>query len=68
MEKRKYETPIADMLRFDYKNNVVASGGAVGGNSSCLGPNHNSCDGWRKNPGKCYDSAGIKDSSHCIGL
>ncbi len=65
MEKKKYATPTADLLRFDYKDTIVASGGR---NSSCLGKNHNSCDGWRKAPGPCYDQQGIKDSSHCIGL
>ena len=67
MEKRKYETPVADMLRFDYRETVVAYSGG-GRNSSCLGKNHNSCDGWRKAPGPCYDDAGIKDASHCIGM
>ncbi len=69
MEKRKYESPVADLLKFDYKDTVVASGPSSGGrNSSCLGKNHNHCDGWRQAPGPCYDEAGIKDSSHCIGL
>ena len=67
MAKKTYETPTADLLRFDYRNVVTASGNG-GRNSSCLGKNHNSCDGWRQAPGPCYDGAGIKDASHCIGL
>lgn len=64
MEKKKYVAPTADLLKFDYKETVAASGR----NSSCLGKNANKCDGWRSNPGPCYDDAGIKDASHCIGL
>lgn len=67
MAKKVYEKPVADLLKFDYKDTVAASGPS-GRNSSCLGKNHTSCDGWRKAPGPCYDDVGIKDASHCIGL
>ena len=65
MAKRTYETPVADMLIFDYKNNVVASGEQEEGidashcynganQGQCLGNNWKKCGG-TANPGQCHD-------------
>ncbi len=66
MAKRTYKTPEADMLIFDYKENVVAASGELeqtGDASHCFnGRNQGQCLGnnWKKcggtgNPGKCHD-------------
>ena len=65
MEKRNYETPTADLLVFDYKENVTASLGGedashcvVGGanQKQCGGLNKNKC-GLSASPGACYDTS-----------
>ena len=61
--KKTYETPVADLLVFDYKNNVVASETAgfdashcfSGRNQGgCASKNKNKCNG-SSNPGLCHD-------------
>lgn len=64
MAKKTYETPVAELLVFDYKENVAAaSGGGVdashcfyGNNQGqCLGNNWKKCGGGISNPGQCHD-------------
>lgn len=61
MAKKTYETPVADLLVFDYKNNVTASGGFdashcfYGRNQGqCAPKNANKC-GTSSTPGSCHD-------------
>lgn len=60
--KKTYETPVADLLVFDYKDNVTASGGNdashcfYGSNQGqCAPKNKNKCEGVTSNPGLCHD-------------
>ena len=64
MAKKAYETPVADLLVFDYRNTVVASETEDSGNDAshcfngrnqgqCLGNNWKKCGG-AANPGKCH--------------
>ncbi len=60
--KKTYETPVADLLKFDYKDNVVASDAGVDASHCYAGRNQGGCLGnnWKKcggtaNPGKCHD-------------
>lgn len=60
--KKTYETPVADLLVFDYKDNVTASGGndashCVSGRNQggCASMNKNKCEGVTSNPGLCHD-------------
>ena len=67
MEKRTYEAPVADLLRFDYRETVTASG--TGRNVQCIGKSYGGgCDGYRTEPGPCYQDAGILEASECLGL
>lgn len=59
--KKTYETPVADLLKFDYKETVVASGGIDASHcfngrnqGQCLGNNWQKCGG-TSNPGNCQD-------------
>lgn len=59
--KKTYETPVADLLVFDYKDNVTASGGYdashcfYGRNQGqCASKNKNKCD-VSSTPGTCHD-------------
>lgn len=61
MEKKKYVSPIADKLEFDYRENVVASP-TVDASHCFNGRNQGQClsSNWKKcggsaNPGKCLD-------------
>jgi hypothetical protein len=60
--KRKYETPVVDLLKFDYRETVVASG--KGDDAShctfnrqpggCAPKSYGSCGNYyTSNPGKC---------------
>lgn len=59
--KKTYETPVADLLKFDYKETVVASGGGEDAShcfngrnqGQCLGNNWKQCGG-TANPGNCH--------------
>ena len=65
MEKKAYETPVADRLVFDYKDNVTASDGGVDAShcfsgrnqGQCLGNNWKQCGGTAQ-PGNltCQDN------------
>ena len=50
MEKKAYETPVADRLVFDYKDNVTASNGGVDASHCFSGRNQGQCLGnnWQK--------------------
>ncbi len=57
--KKTYEAPVADLLKFDYKDNVVASGGHDASHcfegrnqGQCASKNANKCDVPRT-PGSC---------------
>ena len=62
MAKKTYETPVADLLQFNYKNTVVASGG--GANPKQCGPQSwGQCkDQYLMKPNACYGD----DASHCV--
>ncbi len=67
MAKKTYSTPIADLLKFDYKETVVAASG--GKNPNCIGKSFGKgCDGYRTAPGPCYEDKGILEASECLGL
>ena len=67
MAKKTYETPVADLLVFDYKNMVVAS--PTGRNQNmCMGQQPSKCDGYRMKPGPCYQDQGILEASECLSL
>lgn len=61
MAKKAYESPVADLLTFNYKNTVVASGGA---NPAQCGPQSwGQCkDQYLQKPNECYGD----DASHCV--
>ena len=64
MAKKTYETPVADLLVFDYKDMVTANSG--GGDAShctggrtpgkCMSKGYGNCDGYTSNPGGCDNS------------
>ena len=63
MAKKYYVSPVADLLKFDYKENVVASPGGVDASHCVNGGNQKKCGGLNKNkcglstsPGSCYDN------------
>ena len=61
MKKRTYETPVADLLVFDYREQVTAESGGYDAShctegrnqGQCAGRNKNKCD-VTANPGLCY--------------
>jgi len=50
MTRKAYETPVADLLIFDYKDNVTASAGGVDASHCFSGRNQGQCLGnnWQK--------------------
>lgn len=60
--KKTYETPVADLLVFDYKDNVTASEGGYDASHCFYGRNQGQCAPKNKNkcdvsstPGTCHD-------------
>ena len=64
MKKRIYETPVADLLTFDYTTTVVAASGQSGANPAQCGPqNWGHCkEQYLLKPDECYGD----DASHCV--
>ncbi len=64
MEKKTYVTPIADLLRFDYRETVVASGGNDASHCTfnrqpggCAPKSYGSCrEYYNDNPANCDNS------------
>ena len=63
MEKKTYVAPVADLLRFDYKETVVASGVdashcTFGSNpGKCAPSSYGQCSSYyNDNPGKCRNN------------
>ena len=63
MEKKTYVTPVADLLKFDYRETVVASGDdashcTFNANPGGCGPsNYGQCrEYYNDNPGKCKNN------------
>ena len=62
MKKRTYETPIADLLVFDYREQVTAASGGFDAShcfynrnqGQCAPKNANKCD-VSSTPGTCHD-------------
>ncbi|MBR2660795.1 MAG: hypothetical protein K6F61_05770 [Clostridiales bacterium] len=64
MAKKTYETPVADLLTFDYTAQVTANSG--GGDAShctggrnpggCMGKGYGNCGGYTSNPGGCNNN------------
>ena len=63
MKKRTYETPVADLLVFDYREQVKADSGGIDAShcvsgrnqGQCSSKNQNKCTGVTGNPGQCHD-------------
>ena len=65
MAKKEYKTPVADLLRFDYKETVVASptgndaSHCTGGRNpgTCMPKSYGGCSQYyTSNPGKCKNN------------
>ena len=61
--KKTYKTPVADLLRFDYTESVVAASNAGANPAQCGPQNWGHCkDKYLQKPAECYGD----DASHCV--